>query len=127
MSFEKTTVTRRFKFCYAHHLPGYEGKCKTVHGHNAVVEVTFGDTEDDFPGMVIDFTKIKEYVKPIIEKLDHKNLNDFPFLSIETLPPTAEVIAEYIGREILLTAIGKYLQKIRLYETEDCFVERSYK
>lgn len=127
MNFEETTVTRRFKFCYAHHLPSYTGKCREVHGHNAVVEVTFGGTADDYPGMVIDFSKIKEHVKPIIEKLDHKNLNDLPLLCSDGLPPTAEVIAEYIGREIRLTAIGKYLRKVRLYETEDCFVVRKYK
>jgi queuosine biosynthesis protein QueD len=143
------TVTKRFEFCYAHHLPEYEGKCKNVHGHNSIVEVTFESIAgyNPYPGMVIDFSEIKKYVQPIIDVLDHKYLNndislfteaDFHvhhFYSLEEeqrkdleqgvfdVTPTAENIAMYIVHEIHKTPIGEGLTRVRVYETLDNWAE----
>ena len=32
-------VTKRIEFCYGHRLLDYDGVCRHLHGHNAVVEV----------------------------------------------------------------------------------------
>lgn len=82
------TATKEFSFCAAHYLPGHEC-CGVLHGHNYQVFVTFEacDDEDD---MVVDFGKMKQHIKPIIDELDHRYLNDV--LSY----PSAENIARYL-------------------------------
>lgn len=141
------TVTKRFEFCYAHNLPKYAGKCSSVHGHNSTVEVTFEKPYNhvSYPGMVIDFSDIKKFVKPIIDSLDHKFLNKdvYPFTEAamymceapDTLPeeelkkiqhevtPTAENIATFIVTEIQKTPIGEGLVRVRVYETPDNWAE----
>lgn len=144
------TVTKRFEFCYAHHLPEYEGKCKNVHGHNSIVEVTFEPIlHKYYPGMVIDFSEIKKHVQPIIEVLDHKYLNKdiCPFIKADKymiashdpsaseyfrndclkrvclFTPTAENIAMYFVNEIHKTPIGEGLTRVRVYETPDNWAE----
>lgn len=71
-------IQKSFKFSAAHCLPslGDKNKCYNVHGHNYVVTVGVEGNELDQHGMVIDCAKITKAVKPIIEKLDHTNLND---------------------------------------------------
>lgn len=79
-------------FSSAHQLTNaYDNKCNdSIHGHNWKVKVSI-QVDKLINNMVIDFTKVKE----IIDKLDHKNLNDI--LSFE---PTAENIAEYLYNQI---------------------------
>jgi 6-pyruvoyltetrahydropterin/6-carboxytetrahydropterin synthase len=117
-----TTVPIRFEFCYGHHLPDYEGKCKHFHGHNSMLDVEFAHHSiEEYGGMVIDFNKIKEFVKPIVEELDHRNLNEI--LDPWYLPPTAENIIEHIVDAIRKTPIGVALQRVRLYETPNSYAE----
>jgi len=115
------SVTRKFTFCYAHHLPGYNGKCLNPHGHNSDLEIEVcydPKLPPAYPGMVIDFKDISKYVNPILEKLDHKNLND---IFINGLNPTAENIADWIAAEILKTPIGAGLIRVQVSETNDSF------
>lgn len=60
-------------FSSAHFLPYYEGKCARLHGHtyNVEVRVAGNKNEEEF---VIDFAKLKEIVKSVIDPLDHKVL-----------------------------------------------------
>ena len=121
------TVTRKFKFCYGHFLPDYEGKCKNVHGHNATLEVELGGYvihpggKATYGGMIIDFGDLKKVVeKEVIDLLDHKLINDIQ--GIEDCRPTAENMTMWIvGR--LYQSFGKNLRRIRLYETDDCYAE----
>jgi len=50
----------------------YESKCNNVHGHSYRFKIAIGSTELDANGMIVDFSK----VKAIIQKYDHKHLND---------------------------------------------------
>lgn len=116
------TATRRFRFSYAHELPGYDGKCVALHGHNAVLEVTVKGTPPHMPkqyeSMVMDFSYLKKMVNRIvIQHLDHRYLNDIFKV------PTAEKIIEWIWTE-LRGPLGVCLTKLRLYETEDCWIEK---
>ena len=104
------TTTKRVEFCYGHFLPDYDGKCKRLHGHNAVLEVTvkrgmngylsggvFGEKEEHYPGMVLDFGILKAAMKEVTEQLDHYTLNNiegFPS------PPTAENMVKWIAVEL---------------------------
>jgi len=87
-------ICREFLFDSAHLLPKYKGKCEQMHGHTYKLEVIVeGEVGKD--GMVRDFDELKRVVdSEIIEKLDHKNLNDI--LKI----PTAENIAIWIFKRL---------------------------
>ncbi len=118
------TLTREFSFCSAHKLPYYEGKCHNLHGHNYRLQVTvkgdlIKDPKNPKFGMIIDFHDLDSLVKEhIIEDYDHKYLNDF-------LPnPTAEMIVEAMAKEIKLhLPLGVHLHSMKLWETDDSFVE----
>lgn len=127
-------VMRQFEFCYGHRLIDYPGKCAHPHGHNGLVEVELETKELNEQGMVLDFKKIKEELKPFIEEeLGHKMLlrKDDPlinFLKEQKDPvfimqenPTAENIAELIFN----FAISKDLPvtRVRLWETSKCYAE----
>lgn len=113
-------ATKIFKFSSAHRLPYHEGKCKELHGHNYVLEVTFiGEPktgEGPEAGMVMDFSKIKKEIMINVEKWDHHYIND-------TLNnPTAEVMVASLVHD--LTVQRKLpVVAIKLYETESCYIE----
>ncbi len=84
-------------FSSAHSLRDYPGDCANIHGHNWHVEVSVFGTLDE-SGMVIDFRTLKQHTKAIIDRLDHKYLNDVaPF---DVLNPTAEHLAKYLFEEL---------------------------
>ena len=120
------SVTKKFDFSYGHFLSNYDGDCSEQHGHNSEVEVEFGNIlksapPPSYPGMIIDFKDIKKIVGPIIDSLDHKNLNDltaFTFMS-----PTAENITKHLVGTIQKTSIGPALIRVRVSETPDSFAE----
>ncbi len=74
------SVTRKFPFEYAHRLLGHQGKCRFLHGHSGVAEITVvrweevksGITKLDELGMVADFGLLKEKMGEWINAyLDH--------------------------------------------------------
>ena len=69
------TITRRFEWDSGHRVLGHEGKCKHLHGHRYVAEVTVTSPELDSLGRVIDFSVIKEIVGGWIDSnWDHNML-----------------------------------------------------
>ncbi|MDZ4345724.1 MAG: 6-carboxytetrahydropterin synthase QueD [Candidatus Binatia bacterium] len=102
-------VSKEFRFEAAHSLPhlDYDSPCKRLHGHSYRFEVVCrGDLDER--GFVIDYAEISDTVNPIIERLDHHNLNDlFDFHT------SAENLARWLFEEIDLPQ----LFQIRLYET----------
>jgi len=91
-------------FSSAHYLRGYRGKCEELHGHNWKVEVVVAKDKLDKAGMVLDFKYLKTKLNNVLEKLDHKCLNDIPYFSAaggsasggKKFNPTSENIAKYI-------------------------------
>jgi len=67
------------QFSSAHNLRGYKGKCEALHGHNWRVEIIVARDNLDKTGMVMDFTALKKKLNIVLEKLDHKYLNDIPY------------------------------------------------
>jgi 6-pyruvoyltetrahydropterin/6-carboxytetrahydropterin synthase len=82
------------EFSAAHNLRGYRGKCETLHGHNWKVEVKLAKDTLDKEGMVTDFTLVKHKLSEVLNKLDHKYLNEIPYF--KKINPTSENIAKYI-------------------------------
>ncbi len=122
------TVTKQIHFCYGHRLLNYDGKCRWLHGHNGLVEITLAAEKLDERGMVYDFTIIKQVVQAWIdEHLDHKMIlhRDDPLVSTlqehdEPLylldeNPTAEAIARLIYEEA--ARHGFPVVEVRLWET----------
>lgn len=122
------TVTKQIHFCYGHRLLNYDGKCRWLHGHNGLVEITLAAEKLDERGMVYDFTIIKQVVQAWIdEHLDHKMIlhRDDPLVS--TLQehgdplylldenPTAEAIARLIYEEAARQRFP--VVEVRLWET----------
>ncbi|MCL5674046.1 MAG: 6-carboxytetrahydropterin synthase QueD [Deltaproteobacteria bacterium] len=110
-------------FSSAHNLRGYNGKCENIHGHNWQIEVIVCSELLNEIGIAIDFKILKGYLKIIMEKLDHKYINELPYF--ENINPSAENIAKYIFKEfgILLDNnqesknINIKVKKVNVYET----------
>lgn len=99
-------------FSSAHNLRAYKGKCEELHGHNWRVEAAAESEKLDKTGMVMDFKLIRDELNNILDKLDHKYLNEIkPF---DKINPTSENIARFIY-EILKPKVGG-LKSITVWE-----------
>jgi 6-pyruvoyltetrahydropterin/6-carboxytetrahydropterin synthase len=85
-------------FAAGHALRGYHGKCENVHGHNYRVRVLIAGEALDAAGLLVDFVDLKQILRAIIEKLDHRFLNDVP--PFDELNPSAENMARYFHQEM---------------------------
>jgi 6-pyruvoyltetrahydropterin/6-carboxytetrahydropterin synthase len=107
-------------FAAAHALRGYHGKCENVHGHNYRVQVTLEGEALDATGLLVDFVEIKRVMGAIVERLDHRFLNDVP--PFDTLNPSAENMARYFHEEITrgFATPGVRVASIKIWETDTC-------
>jgi len=86
-------VTVEAGFSSGHYLRNYHGKCENPHGHNYKVRVTLAGKELDSTGLLLDFKLLKNILRPTIDSLDHKMLNDIdPFIELN---PSAENLSRY--------------------------------
>ena len=91
------TISIKGEFSAAHKLVGSHSKCNQIHGHNFKVIVEIGVCEISKNYMVMDFLKAEEILNKILEKLDHKYLNELEMFS--NINPTSESLAKYIFDE----------------------------
>jgi 6-pyruvoyltetrahydropterin/6-carboxytetrahydropterin synthase len=134
--------TRIIEFDAAHRVVNHGGKCKFLHGHRYVLEVTIASKILTSLGMVIDFGELKSIIKGWIDNnLDHnvilhnvdKNIGDVIEQSTNQKiyymdrNPTAENIAIHLKFDIIPKLLEEYtdifVEKIKLFETPNCFVE----
>jgi 6-pyruvoyltetrahydropterin/6-carboxytetrahydropterin synthase len=95
------------------------------HGHNWVVEVTLEGEPDPETGMVFDLKVLKEILhQEIVEPMDHRFLN-YEVPPFDRVVPTAENVAREIWRRLEPRVNGPHrrLRTVRVYETDDYFVE----
>src|SRR3989304_1721426 len=92
-------------FAAAHNLRGYEGECENLHGHNWKVEVMVTSKELNKIGLAVDFRVLKKMLEGILEKLDHKYLNEI--LPFDKENPSSENIARYIFNQFKKEIKGK--------------------
>ncbi|MFA5090787.1 MAG: 6-carboxytetrahydropterin synthase QueD [Candidatus Omnitrophota bacterium] len=88
------TIKIEAVFSSAHNLRGYKGKCEELHGHNWKVEASLCAERLDKNGLLMDFKELKDKLNEVLERLDHKYLNDIPYF--KKVNPTSENIARYI-------------------------------
>ena len=95
------------------------------HGHNYVIEVTLEGETDPVTGMVVDLKHLKEVIEREVETpFDHRHLN-FEVPPFDTVVPTAENVVVEIWKRLEphLQFPHARLHNIRLYETEDHYVD----
>ena len=129
------TITRRLTFNAAHRVHNPElsdeenrrlfGKCNNPnwHGHNYVLEVSVAGEVDPRTGYVIDLAEVKRIVeREVVDRVDHRNMN----LDVEMMRgviPTTENIVVQFWRAIEPHVSPARLTRLRLWETENHYVE----
>lgn len=136
----KYQCVRILKFDAGHRVVKHESKCRTLHGHEYKAHIYAEADQLDNLGRVIDFGKIKELVGTWIdENWDHNMIlfNEDPDLEklqscdgakapyVVPFNPTAENLANYLLGVCndLLSGHNIVVEKIRLWETSNCYVE----
>ncbi|MBU1100054.1 MAG: 6-carboxytetrahydropterin synthase [Bacteroidetes bacterium] len=128
-------VTRREVFSASHRLHNQNltdeenieiyDKCNNPngHGHNYTLEVVVAGQVDPKTGYVIDLKLLKKIMREhVIAKLDHMNLNlDVGFL--KGIIPTAENIAKGIWEQLHDKLPSGKLYSVKLFETENNYIE----
>lgn len=129
-------ITRKEHFNAAHKLfnPGWDekknnevfGKCanKNWHGHNYELYVTVKGHINPDTGFVVNLKDLSDLIKrDVIEVLDHKNLN----VDVAGMPvmPSTENVSVFIWHLLYqkVSAMGAALHCIKLYETDNNYVE----
>jgi 6-pyruvoyltetrahydropterin/6-carboxytetrahydropterin synthase len=130
-------ITRRIEFAASHicAVPGrsFEENQKLFgaaanphgHGHNYVLEVSIDGEPDAVTGMIVDLKEVKEILqREVMSVYDHRHLN-FEVKPFDQLVPTAENIAIDIWKRLAphFTGAKGHLAQVRLYETDDLYVE----
>ena len=140
----KIRITKEFRFEAAHALRGYDGPCKSIHGHSYELSVTIAgtplkDKESPKTGMVMDFGDLKKIIKKnIIDLVDHALIlnKDYPVEDVQKIQdvfcnivwvdyqPTSEnLLHDFANRIIPLLPDGVNLFSLRLRETANSYAE----
>lgn len=130
----RVTISRRFDFSASHRYYRDDwseqenervfGLCARPngHGHNYTLEVAVSGEPDPATGMVVNLVDLKAAVDGVLVGFDHKHLNlDTPWFADRQ--PTTENLAVTLWGLIDDALSGGRLSRIRLYETDDLFVE----
>lgn len=106
-------IYKIFTFDSAHYLPNVpQGhKCGGMHGHTYTLKVFISGSPGANSGWIIDYTDLKSRIKPFLDILDHKVLNEIPGLE----NPTSENLAIWLWR--MIKPIFPDLMRIELNET----------
>jgi 6-pyruvoyltetrahydropterin/6-carboxytetrahydropterin synthase len=114
-------VTVEDTFAAGHYLRNYRGKCENPHGHNYKVRITLQGKDLDKAGLLLDFKELKQVMKPVIDRLDHRMINEVaPFTELN---PSAENLARYFfdetNRALATSTDGRVSVKdVTIYETD---------
>jgi 6-pyruvoyltetrahydropterin/6-carboxytetrahydropterin synthase len=106
-------------FSSAHNLREYGGACERLHGHNWDVGVIIEAEKLDKRGLALDFKVLKEETNRVVEKLDHRYLNEVP--PFDKLNPTAENLSEFIFKELskALNDDNVRVKKVKVWESRN--------
>lgn len=141
-------VTRRLEFDAGHRIPDHRSQCRHLHGHRYVLEVTLAGQiiekeGDPANGMVMDFSEIKSLAKRhLVDKWDHAflvyagdvrvveflaTLSEHKTVVLDCIP-TAENLAEHAFSTLDAVYSDTFgnqlrLERIRLYETPNCWAD----
>ncbi len=130
-------VTRKAEFSASHicRIPGLsdlenselfgEEANSNGHGHNYILDVTIEGDPDPVTGMVIDLKRVKDILEEeVIQRMDHRFLN-YEVSPFDRVVPTTANLAREIWRRLepRFTSHECNLARIRLYETQDLYVD----
>jgi len=128
-------LTRRIEFSAAHFYQNPEfsaeenqrifGKCSNTkgHGHNYLLEVTVAGEPDPKTGMILDLNELKGILdREITARFDHRHLN-FEIPELRGKVPTCEELAAVIWKILEPVIRQGRLDRIRLYESPELFVD----
>jgi 6-pyruvoyltetrahydropterin/6-carboxytetrahydropterin synthase len=106
-------IYKEFTFDSAHYLPNVEDghPCKRMHGHTYKLRIWIKGKVDEEKGWLVDFGDIKKIIKPLVDSLDHRCLNDIEGLE----NPTSENLCVWIWKKIKPQIPG--LCEVAIYET----------
>jgi 6-pyruvoyltetrahydropterin/6-carboxytetrahydropterin synthase len=106
-------------FAAAHKLQMVAKKCENLHGHNWKIESSVVGEKLNGAGVLIDFGELKKHIAEIMEKLDHKYLNDLNLFNDNI--PSSENIAVYIAEELEKCFDGTSIRvsKIKVWESDN--------
>ncbi len=129
------TASKIIEFSYGHRIPGHEGRCRHLHGHNARVEIVCTGALDPL-GMVVDFAEIKQEVDTWVQKhWDHGMIltRGDPYVAIfrergERVfeldgPTTAEAMAQHLFH--VAKDAGLPVTAVRFWETPNSMASYS--
>ena len=111
-------ISAEYSFAAGHALRGYKGKCENVHGHNYKVQVKVAGERLNSIGLLMDFVDLRAAIKTLVDRLDHRFLNDLP--PFDVLNPSAENLAKYFydGLEPQVRAVGNRVSAVKVWETD---------
>jgi 6-pyruvoyltetrahydropterin/6-carboxytetrahydropterin synthase len=91
-------LKQHFQIESARFLPNLEPghPCSRMHGHSFKIILTLKGPVDPVKGWVMDYHVISKVMEPILQKLDHRVLNEVEGLS----NPTSEMLAKWIFDEV---------------------------
>lgn len=106
-------------FAAAHQLKMVSEKCENLHGHNWKIEVCVQGATLTEAGVLIDFGELKKYVSEIIERLDHKFLNELGLFGDGN--PSSENVAMYIFKQLqeILDDSSIAVSSVTAWESDD--------
>jgi 6-pyruvoyltetrahydropterin/6-carboxytetrahydropterin synthase len=137
-------ITKEFLFEAAHALKGYDGPCRSIHGHSYELSVTVAgipSADPDSPkrGMVMDFGELKKIVKEsVIDHFDHALVlcRDYPeqafdrsgeafskLIIVDYQPTSENLLADFADRIRPLLPANVRLVSMRLRETATSYAE----
>lgn len=146
------TVTKQYRAEIAHRLPNHPGKCKFLHGHEYLFEITVKASRnhlttdiqevDEETGMVLDFKCLKSIIEEVVGPWDHSLIlwaqdpltyiladyckrDDGINLILLSDIPTAENMAVEIACQMSAKLAGTYtqIQSVKVWETTTSFAE----
>ena len=114
--YELKVVTR---FAAAHQLKMVGSKCENMHGHNWRIEVYLTGEKLNAGGVLVDFGEIKAHLAEVMEKLDHKFLNELEYFSDGN--PSSENIAYFVATELQtrMDNSSARVSKVAAWESDD--------
>jgi 6-pyruvoyltetrahydropterin/6-carboxytetrahydropterin synthase len=93
------------------------------HGHNYRLEVSLRGAPDPRTGMLVDLKDVKEVLeREVMARFDHRDLNRDTDC-FEKLPPTPEQLALVIFEILDRAFAAGLLERVRLYEGPDLWVD----
>lgn len=144
---ERVSCTKTIKFCAGHRLMNHEGKCKSLHGHGYVLNITVESIDNtlDSIGRVADFGVIKSIFGEWIDTnwdhgviLNSEDTNIINFMKENDFKcyimhgnPTAENMAQHLITKFnylinSYDSINFEVTHIELYETDTCKADAYY-